>query len=198
MGLIFKCDKGQTPLDEDEKEGLLIKTIATRNDLDEFEQHNIEEAVQWSLSRKFKLETILSEEFIKKLHKQMFHEVWSWAGSYRKTNKNIGVDKFEIGIEMKMLLDDCDFWINNNTFDHDEIAVRFKHRLVKIHLFPNGNGRHSRLMGDIMINHAFNRPVFTWGCSNLSEQGRQRGKYLRAVKEADAGNYSLLIDFARS
>jgi len=155
MGLNLEYLDGQTPLDGNEKEGLLIKTISTRGELDEFEQFNIEKAVEWTISRKFQPEYILSEQFIKLLHNKMFCDVWSWAGKFRKTNKNIGVDKFLVAEELRCLIGDCKFWIENKTYSKDEIAIRFKHRLVKIHCFPNGNGRHSRLMADVIISKIF-------------------------------------------
>lgn len=198
MGLILDYDDGQTPLDEDEKEGLLIETISNRGELDEFEQQNIEKAVEWTLQRKFKQENILTEAFIKEVHKKMYAGVWAWAGEFRKTNKNLGVDKLQIGINLKALLDDTQYWIEHKTFEHDEIAVRFKHRIVSIHCFANGNGRHSRLMADIIIEHIFKKPVFTWGAANLVKQGDARSIYLKAVREADKGKYESLINFARA
>ena len=150
MGLELEYLSGQTPIDEDEKEGLLIPTITTRGELDEFEQKNIEEAIQWSLGRNFKPETIFTENFIKQLNLRMYGEVWAWAGTFRKTNKNIGVDKWQMPSALKSLLDDALFWVENKTLPPEEIAINFKHRLVSIHCFPNGNGRHSRLMADII------------------------------------------------
>ena len=198
MGLELEYIKGQTPIDEEEKEELKIKTISTRGELDEFEQANIEKAVEWSLRSNFSCEKILTVDFIKELHKRMFSEVWTWAGKFRKTNKNIGVDKYQIEQELRKLLDDCIFWIKNNTFPEDEIAIRFKHRLVKIHLFPNGNGRHSRLCADILISNGLKRKVFTWGNENLSDQGEVRDRYLNAIYQADQENIEPLIEFARS
>ncbi|MBT3683140.1 MAG: mobile mystery protein B [Candidatus Marinimicrobia bacterium] len=198
MGLEIEYIAGQTPLDEDEKEGILIKTISSRGDLDEFEQYNIENAVQWTLSSKFNLDKILEEKFIMEVHKRMFGEVWSWAGEFRKSNKNIGVDKFQISIELKKLLDDCNFWIDNKTFEPEEISIRFKHRLVSIHLFPNGNGRHSRLCADILISHGFGQPVFTWGSRNIARAGDARLEYLQALHVGDNGEIDMLIKFARS
>ncbi|MGH2564811.1 MAG: mobile mystery protein B, partial [Ginsengibacter sp.] len=148
MGLDLDYIDGQTPLDEDEKEGLLIKTIATRGELDEFEQQNIEQAVLWTLSRSFKADAVFTEDFLRALHKRMYSNVWAWAGEFRKTNKNIGVDKWQIPTDLRNLLDDTKFWYANNTYSPDELTIRFKHRLVSIHCFPNGNGRHSRLMAD--------------------------------------------------
>ena len=199
MGLTLEYVEGQTPLDDDEKEGLLISSITTRRDLDEFEQQNIESAVAWVLSRKFKKERILSESFVRELHVKMFGEVWDWAGKFRKTNKNIGVDSGNIGTCLRQLIDDCIYWIDNNTYPEEEIAIQFKHRIVKIHCFPNGNGRHSRLMADVIISHLFNRPVFTWsGNANLAEVGDARINYLVAIREADNGTIIPLLQFARS
>ncbi len=198
MGLEIRYINGQTPLDEDEKEELLIPTITTRRELNEFEQFNIEKAIEWSLKSRFKTEKILTEEFIKNLHKKMFSEVWRWAGTFRITNKNIGVDKFVIGIELKNLIEDVKYWIKNNIFSLEEIAVRFSHRIVKIHLFPNGNGRHSRLIGDILVNHGFGKPVFTWGGKDIQHKGEARTEYLKALRKADKNNYEDLIKFSRT
>ncbi len=198
MGLELAYIDGQTPLAEEEKDGLLIPTIATRGELDEFEQQNIEQAVQWTLGRSFKPETVFTEEFIRMVHKRMYADVWAWAGEFRKTNKNIGTDKWQIPIELRYLLDDNRYWHENNTYPPDEIAVRFKHRIVSIHCFPNGNGRHSRLMADIIIEKIYKQSVFSWGAANLSSEGDARAAYLKAVKAADEGDYSLLLAFARS
>ena len=198
MGLDLEYINGQTPLDEEEKDGLLILTIATRDELDEFEQQNIEKAVQWILGRTFKPELFFTEDFVRMLHKRMYADVWAWAGEFRKTNKNIGVDKWKIPSDLKYLLDDAKYWHENNTYTQDEIAVRFKHRIVSIHCFPNGNGRHSRLLADIIIEKIYKQPVFSWGAANLSDEGDTRKSYLKAVKTADRGDYSLLLAFARS
>lgn len=198
MGLDFDYIEGQTPIDEDEKDGLLIPTIATRGELDEFEQLNIEEAVEWILIRSFKTESIFTDKFIRNLHIRMFGNVWNWAGTYRKTNKNLGVDKWEIQVALKCLCDDAIFWIENDTFPPDEIALRFKHRIVSIHCFPNGNGRHSRLMADIIIKNVFKKTLFSWGTDNLTQSSKAREIYINAVRSADRGDYNPLMDFARS
>lgn len=198
MGLDLDYIDGQTPLDEDEKEGLLIKTIATRGELDEFEQQNIEQAVLWTLSRSFKADTVFTEDFLRAVHKRMYSNVWAWAGEFRITNKNIGVDKWQIPTELRYLLDDIKFWFANNTYSPDEMTIRFKHRLVSIHCFPNGNGRHSRLMADIVIEKIFQQPVYTWGAGSLVKQGDARTIYLNAIKAADKGDIQPLINFARA
>ena len=198
MGLEIEYIEGQTPLDEDEKEGLLIKSITTRGELDEFEQFNIEKAIEWTLGKKWEPEYILTEDFVKELHKKMFNQVWTWAGEFRKTNKNIGVDKFQIGVSLKQLLEDSLYWLKHNTYSDEEFAIRFKHRIVKIHCFPNGNGRHSRLMADIIISQIFGKPIFTWNKNNLNKKGEARSNYLSAIRHADTGDILPLIIFATS
>lgn len=198
MGLDLEYGEGQTPLDADEKEGLRIETIATRQELDEFEQQNIEQAVEWTMKRSLKYSAILTEDFVQKLHKRMYGDVWFWAGEFRKTNKNIGTDKWLIPTQLKALLDDTKYWIENETYPPDEIAIRFKHRIVAIHCFPNGNGRHSRLMADVIAEKVFKQLVFTWGAANLVKGGDAREGYLTAIRAADAGNIVPLMTFARS
>ncbi len=198
MGLELEYEYGQTPLSEEEKEGLLIKTVSTKGELDEFEQNNIEDAVVWTMKKKFRIDEILTEKFIKGVHKRMFGEVWEWAGQFRNSNKNIGVDKFRIGVELKILFDDCRYWIENETYPEDEIAVRFKHRMVRIHPFANGNGRHSRLCGDILVSHICKRPVFTWGKVSLTPVSGTRKAYINAIIAADQDDILPLLKFARS
>ncbi len=198
MELNWNYDQGQTPLDDDEKEGLKLKQLLTKADLDLAEQKSIELAILWSLGLNLSADKLLTEAFIIKVHKQMFKSVWEWAGVYRKTDKNIGVDKWTILTELKYLLDDTKYWISNNTFSSDEIVIRFKHRLVSIHCFPNGNGRHSRLMADILISQVFKLEVFTWGSKANDTPELQRSMYLKALREADNGNYNPLVIFARS
>ena len=198
MGLNLKYTDGQTPLDEDEKEGLKIKTITTQKELDEFEQLNIEKAVEWTIHANLKPEKILTEKFIKDLHKKMYNDVWKWAGEFRKSDKNIGIKWPQIGIELKSLLDDSKYWINSETYPPEEIAIRFKHRIVAIHCFPNGNGRHSRMMADIIMESIFGKDVFSWHKSNMVKADETRKNYIIALKEADKGNINPLIEFAKN
>ncbi len=198
MGLEPDDSNGKTLLDEDEKEGLKIKSITTRQEMDEFEQQNIEKAWLWLKRKKLSAEEILSEKFVRDLHRRMYADVWKWAGEFRKTEKNIGVEKHQIAVELKQLLDDGLFWINNKTYPEAEIAIRIKHRMVQIHCFANGNGRHSRMMADILMEKVFHQPPFTWGAANLIKKAEPRSVYLQALKKADAGDFRELIKFARS
>jgi Fic-DOC domain mobile mystery protein B len=201
MGLTsLLYEEGQTPLDEDEKEGLLLPSVTTRGELDEVEQRNIEEAIRWTVEvrRRFSPERVLTESFVREIHLRMFGGVWKWAGTFRSSNKNIGADKYLIPTELRALLDDCRYWIANTTFPADEIALRFKHRLVSIHCFANGNGRHSRLMADIVVEKLLKRTIFTWGSSTLAQSREFRSTYLAALRQADKGNYEPLLIFARA
>lgn len=198
MGLKLEYHDGQTPLDETEKEGLRIASVSTHAELDELEQLNLEKALAWIIQTKLKPDQILTEKFLKNVHKRMFGDVWKWAGEFRKTDKNIGTKWPQIGIELKQLLDDVNYWVENETYAADEIAIRFKHRLVSIHCFANGNGRHSRLMADIIIETIFKSELFSWSHSRMSKPDEVRKTYISALKAADNGNIEPLVTFARS
>lgn len=192
----FEYPEGATPLDKDESEGLIPAHITTRAELDRWEQENINEALAWAETHKPK--DILNDTFMKQLHKRMFGHVWKWAGTFRRSDKNIGVVWYMISSELKNLCDDVRYWIEHQTFCEDEIAARFHHRLVLIHLFPNGNGRHARLMADILLEKVLNRPIFSWGSADLIKSGDDRKQYIKALKEADRGDYESLMKFVRS
>jgi Fic-DOC domain mobile mystery protein B len=189
-------EQDATPLDPDEVEGLKLKHITTRSELNRWEQENIQEAFDW-LSRRRKV-PILTESFICRLHEKMFGKVWKWAGQFRRTGKNIGVDWTAIPIELRQLLDDVKYWIEHKVYSQDEIAVRLHHKLVLIHAFPNGNGRHARLMTDILLTDVLEQQPFSWGSGNLIDTGTLRGLYISALKAADRNDYSLLKEFVRS
>jgi Fic-DOC domain mobile mystery protein B len=184
-----------TPLDAEEREGLAQTWITTRADLNEAEQANIDDAVAWTGRRRDT--EILTEGFVFELHKRMFGDVWSWAGSTRKTGKNIGVDPRQIHIQLGGLLRDAQYWVEHRSFSADEIAVRLHHGLVAIHPFPNGNGRHARLMADLLIAQLGGEP-FSWGGGILRDIGTLRAEYIGALRAADNHDFTPLLAFARS
>lgn len=192
----FNTPTGATPLDPNEIEGLIPSHITTRDELNRWEQDNITEALAWVEKRRPK--DILNESFIKQLHKRMFRHVWQWAGKLRQSEKNLGVSWYQISIELKKLCDDTYYWIENKTFPEDELAARFHHRLVFIHPFSNGNGRHARLMTEILLENVLNKPPFTWGSANLGASGDDRKRYIEALIAADRGDFQPLLDFVRS
>lgn len=187
---------GATPLTPEELEGLKIKHITTRGELDRWEQDNIQDALSW-LQKRRKGE-ILSEKFICQLHYKMFNRVWTWSGRFRRTDKNIGVQWPLVPMELRKLLDDTKAWIEFDAYSPDEIAYRFHHRLVWIHLFPNGNGRHSRLMTDVILNDIFKLAPFSWGSEDLSSTSETRATYIKSLRAADNHDYDFLEQFVRS
>lgn len=191
---LVEQDDASTPLSPEELEGLIPSYITLRHELNEAEQANILEAEEWAFNRK---RDVLSEIFFKALHKRMFGHVWKWAGQHRKTGKNIGVDAYRIPMELRMLLDDARYWIAHETYQPDEIAARFHHKLVLIHLFPNGNGRHARTATDLLL-VALGQPRFTWGRDNLVDANQTRLAYVDALRAADQHDYGPLLAFVRS
>lgn len=196
MALDLEEEDGQTPLDPDEKAGLKAKYITTQAQLNDREQTNILEAARW-LQRK-RDPDVLSEGFCRDLHKQMFGATWKWAGTFRRSDKNIGCDWRQVAVKLKNLFENTRWWIDNKTFPPDEIAARFHRDLVWIHPFPNGNGRHARMMADALL-ASMGAPPFTWGKgADLVSGTEARGRYLAALRAADRNDYKLLLAFVRS
>ena len=185
---------GATPIDPEEAEGLIPEHVTTRGELDELEEANIQEGLEWALGRS---REVLAEEFVYELHRRMFDSVWAWAGKVRLTDKNIGVDKNIVRTEVRKLIDDALYWRENQVYEPDELAVRFHHRLVSIHPFPNGNGRHARLMADLLIRQ-LGGEAFSWGEVRLTNTSELRTAYIEALRTADQGDFGPLLDFARA
>jgi Fic-DOC domain mobile mystery protein B len=188
----FIYSYGATPLDPNETEGLIPKFITTQYELNEREQENILQAERWAFSRK--KSNILTLEFIKQLHKKMFDHTWRWAGEFRRSNKNIGIDWPLISVELTQLLLDVEYQLKNSIYPSREIALRFHHKLVSIHCFPNGNGRHARIMTDILLtSQGFKR--FSWGNDKANTSEDIRKNYIMALRAADNHDYTKLINF---
>ena len=192
--LLDRPDDAATPLSEEEREGLIPSYITLRGELNEAEQANILEAQEWAFGRK---RNVLDERFLNNLHRRMFGNVWRWAGQYRHTGKNVGVDAYRIPLELRQLIDDCQFWIEHETYVPDEISARFHHRLVWIHPYPNGNGRHARLATDLLL-RTLGREPFSWGSANLVDPGQTRAQYVAALRAADRHEFQMLLAFVRS
>lgn len=185
---------GATPLTPEEREALIPGHITLRSELNEVEQAGVL-ATDVTVFRRLP-RNLFDERLIQRLHRQMFSEVWRWAGNYRTTERNIGVDPSEIRPAMRLLMDDARYWVEHETYPRDELAVRFHHRLVSIHPFPNGNGRISRLMADLIVVR-LGGARFTWGQATLL-RGETRSRYIAALKAADEHDLTPLITVARS
>ena len=195
MALILEPKEGDTLLSPDELNLIIPSYITNRIQLDEVEQANIEDAMQWIyLSGSIKPKTLFTREFQNSLHKRMLGNTWKWAGQTRKKETNIGVLPYEIEIRRKQLNDNALYWVENKTFLALELAVRFHHELVKIHCYPNGNGRHSRIMADLILMKIYNLPEINWIGDGLINESESRKAYIEAMKLADKGDFTLLLN----
>jgi Fic-DOC domain mobile mystery protein B len=194
VGDLFVQAEDATPLTPEEQRELIPTYIAYRHELNEAEQENIARAQDWAMERR---RDLLSEKFIKDLHRRMLGDVWRWAGAFRTSERNLGIPHCEIHVTLRHLLADVKAWIEYKSYPPDEIAVRFHHRLVQVHPFPNGNGRHARLMADLLVME-LRRERFSWGLSNLQQTGEVRRRYIDALQAADHHDIGPLLAFARS
>lgn len=183
-----------TPLTAEERVNLIPAHIAYRTELNDAEQENIVRAQDWALRRR---RDLLTEKFINDLHRHMLGDVWRWAGRFRTSEKNLGIPYYEIPVALRQSLDDTKAWIEHGAYPPDELAVRFHHRLVQIHPFPNGNGRHARLMADLLV-MSLGGDRFSWGSANLQDVGALRRAYITALQAADNHDIGPLLAFARS
>jgi Fic-DOC domain mobile mystery protein B len=194
---------GATPLTEEETVGLIPTFVATRADLNLVEQSGIAVALRWSARSPAArtADRILSEQFVRQLHRQMYGTVWRWAGTYRTSERNIGVDPTRISVAVRDLLDNAGFWLAPDTtwISPEKACLRVHHQLVAIHPFPNGNGRHARLFTDLLA-RSVGVDEFTWGGADLDSTGPDRAAYLAALRRADRDPDDLddLLRFARS
>lgn len=191
---------GNTPLHPDDA-AQLIPNLANKRELDEWERKNILVAQRWAFNpRVMNSRNPLDELYLRELHRRMFDETWKWAGQYRIRDVSFGCPFAEIYQRIPVLLGNVRFWIENKTFEIDEIAVRCHYQLVsEIHAFPNGNGRHGRLLASVLaVKHG--RTRFTWGRASFVNAGHARNTYLEALRglDADPKNIRPLLSFARS
>ena len=195
MKLTLVYPEGPTPLDPNALDGLKHKLITTQRELNKREQANIDAGQLW-LSRKQKL-NVLSDAFALQLHKRLFGDVWRWAGTPRRTGKNIGVDPLHIAVQLRACVDDARFWFEHESYSPTETALRFHHRLTVIHPFPNGNGRHARIMADALLQKVYGLAPIDWaGGENMQNNSDRRTKYINALRAADRGEFGLLFAFA--
>jgi Fic-DOC domain mobile mystery protein B len=191
---LFQEPDHATPLTPEERTVLIPAHIAYRAELNAAEQENITRGQDWALGRK---RDLLSEKFLKDLHERMLGDVWRWAGKFRTTERNLGIPYYQIPMAVRQLLEDAKAWLEYKTYPPDEIAVRFHHRLVQIHPFPSGNGRHARLMADLLV-MSLGGERFTWGRANLQQASDVRRQYIEALRAADNHDDGPLLRFARS
>ena len=184
---------GHSAPSEEDRLGLIPTYISTLGELFDAEQRNIADAL---LRRPPTVDQLLDDQYLRELHQAMFRQVWVLAGSYRRIETNVGIDPRYISTEVRTLVDDVRAWVEHDTFDPDELGVRFHHRLVFIHPFLNGNGRHGRVASDYLMS-ALGHEQFTWGRGLDVSTEDLRSAYLHALQQADRANFAALVTFAR-
>jgi Fic-DOC domain mobile mystery protein B len=191
----FEYPDGATPLDPDEAAGLIPAHITNHQQLNEWELQNITAGERWAFARRSAGD--LDSAFIRALHKRMFGDTWRWAGTFRTSEKNIGVDPARIAVALHELCADVNAQLAHASLPLDGIAVAYSHRLVAIHPFANGNGRLSRTAADLLLVQRGARR-FSWGGNSLAPAGELRERYIAALRDADRRDYATLLAFARS
>jgi Fic-DOC domain mobile mystery protein B len=195
MTFVISYPEGATPLDPNERDGLKHRHITTQGELNELEQVNIIAGLSWL--ERLRRPDVLSDAFAFQLHKRLFGGVWAWAGKLRQTERNIGIDPLHIAVQLRACVDDARFWFEHETYSPIEAALRLHHRLTVIHPFPNGNGRHARIMADALLEKTYGAPSIDWaGGENLQNNSERRTKYINALRAADHGEFGLLFAFA--
>ena len=198
MTKLFSQPDGASPITEEQQEGLLQKWVSIQEELNQIERDNIIIGQRWLFNKRQSKADFADITFIMNLHKIMFGKVYSWAGDLRTTQSNIGVTPYLIRPNIASLKLDIQKWIANEVYPADEIAIRYHHKLVCIHPFPNGNGRLCRLMADYINEQVFNGKPFSWGADDLYEEGKARSTYMQAIYSANKHQLNDLVSFARS
>jgi Fic-DOC domain mobile mystery protein B len=186
---------GATPLEDEDLEGLKPSWIVDRGDLNAAEADNIAAAIAKWERRSRPTETLLDDKVVRELHRDMYGDVWAWAGTYRTREMTIGVDPYTVSVELRNLVEDSKYWFaENSSMSLTEAAARFHHKLVFIHPFRNGNGRLARQMTDLLLVSRGRAPL-TWGRTDLGQTGDARTSYLAALRAADRGDFDPLLRF---
>jgi Fic-DOC domain mobile mystery protein B len=199
--LNFIYPAGATPIDPNEEKDLIPSNITTQAELNEAEYRNIVRARSWARGRTHR--HLVTVGFLERLHERMFGEVWKWAGTRRQNE--LQNEKFTpfyaIATETETVLADLRHRLlhapPNTQGQWDRLGAEFHHRIVKIHYFNNGNGRHARELTDLLLMHYGQEP-FTWGSGSLTSSGATRDRYIVALHAADDGDLALLTEFVRS
>lgn len=199
MTVLIDNPEGATPLSPDDILGLKHKHVETREQLNELEAANILQGQIWASKLKVRtLESIFVRDFIAELHRALFGDVWDWAGDFRLRELNIGVDPLNIPVELHNFLEDAKCWIEFNHYDHLELSARIQHRLVKIHPFVNGNGRHSRIFTDIVRVFLLKEKPMKWAEAKLENMTTERAAYISGLRKADGGDFTEFVEYLRN
>jgi Fic-DOC domain mobile mystery protein B len=203
MALIGAHAPGATPLRPEDVERLRpeLRWVKTLEQLNPLEAANIAECEKWAqTSRLFTLPEFLATTRMERVHREMFDEVWLWAGEIRthELENAFASPAHRVRTDLEVLWGDARYWLEQQSFAPDELAVRLHHRLVKVHPFANGNGRHARLVVDFLLERHFGLERLRWGGMSLGEEGFGRATYISALQRADQNDYQPLLEFCRA
>ncbi len=181
---------GETPIDISD---LKVKGISNRAQLSVVEAENIRKVIVKYLSKRpTRKMAPFDLSWFKRLHKQMFGDVWRWAGRIRREDLNIGVRWSLIETSLQELADDLAYWERDGT-NVLERATRLHYRAVFIHPFQNGNGRWARMLANILLKRN-DGSVTEWPDPELGDAASSiRGEYLTALQAADHGEIEPLM-----
>lgn len=199
MTTLIENPEGATPLSPDDMLGLKHKHVDTREQLNELEAANILQGQIWaSTLKKPTLDSIFDRAFVTNLHKALFGDVWEWAGIFRQRQLNIGIDPKNIPVDLHNFLEDAKCWVEFKHYDNLELSARIQHRLVQIHPFVNGNGRHSRIFTDIVRVYLLGEKPMKWAYAKLEDLTEERSSYITGLRKADEGDFSVFIKYLQS
>lgn len=190
---------GATP--GDDTSGLIQTHLTSRGARNAAELDSISQAYNKHIYRARKKKSgaeWLTDEFLCKVHRDMFGSIWTWAGKHRTEQINIGKEWHLIPEQTRILCENFRSWdADQSTMQTIEIAARLQNGLTRIHPFKNGNGRHARLITDIFF-HSRGHPLPKWPQIHLEAQGDViREQYIAAMRAADQGEFGELIDFSK-
>jgi Fic-DOC domain mobile mystery protein B len=191
----FEFPEGATPILD--CSGLIPIWVHHCSDLNRVEAENIMKA-----QRKFLRGAIdppqnwFRVDELQNIHREMFKNVWEWAGKYRKSMTSIGIKPNLIPIQLGEFCLEVLSWFQYPTeLTFVEMAARVHHRLVSIHPFENGNGRFSRLIADrFLLACRCLHPIWP---AQLNREGVARKDYIQTLKSADQGDYVPLIELMK-
>jgi len=207
----FSAAYASTPIEPDDHQFLVpeMKHLITWADVDAEEASNIAKGRAWLIAQHFTLDDLFDTLTLRTIHQRMFGKVWTWAGSVRRRETSIGIDPSQIQTQFEQLVQNFRWRAANadeigfSEEERRELGIRFHTEMVAIHAFVNGNGRHARLVANLVDSAmglgSLADPLYPWGARSGLPSAESRKLYLDAIKLAGSrGEYGPLLDIATS
>lgn len=185
-------------MDPDARQFLLPEhaDVATNNELNELEALNIADAFAWADDQTWQTADFFTQHVLREIHAKMFDQVWVWAGTYRSREVNIGnCPPEEISTRLEQVLGNLSYQSENGRSAHD-VCTALHHCIAQIHPFPNGNGRHARLVARLLAQTmGLERSSLTWGSTEYADEDTRKAAYISSLRAADDGDFGPLKSF---